>query len=54
VILNAVGQTEDGYTAFARANKLLNPKFPIAETIEFKSATTLDGAPSQPTSAPQV
>ena len=38
----------------ARARKLLNPKFRIAETIEFKSATTPDGAPIQPTSAPPV
>jgi Tfp pilus assembly protein PilF len=54
VMLNAVGKTEEGNTAFARASKLLNPKFRIAETIEFKSATTPDGAPIQPTSAPPV
>ena len=54
VMLNAVGKTEEGNTAFARARKLLNPKFRIAETIEFKSATTPDGAPIQPTSAPPV
>lgn len=54
VMLNAVGKTEEGNTAFARARKLLNPKFRIAETIEFKSATTPDGAPAQPTSAPPV
>jgi Tfp pilus assembly protein PilF len=54
VMLNAVGKTEEGNTAFARARKLLNPKFRIAETIEFKSATTPDGAPTQPTSAPPV
>jgi Tfp pilus assembly protein PilF len=54
VMLNAVGKTEEGNTAFARARKLLNPKFPIAETIEFKSATMPDGAPIQPTSAPPV
>ena len=54
VMLNAVGKTEEGNTAFARASKLLNPKFRIAETIEFKSATTPDGAPAQPTSAPPV
>ena len=54
VMLNAVGKTEEGNTAFARARKLLNPKFRIAETIELKSATTPDGAPTQPTSAPPV
>ena len=54
VMLNAVGQTEEGNKAFVRARKLLNPKFRIAETIEFKSATTPDGAPGQPTAAPQV
>ena len=54
VMLNAVGKTEEGNTAFARARKLLNPKFRIAETIEFKSATTPDGVPTQPTSAPPV
>ena len=54
VMLNAVGKTEEGNTAFARARKLLNPKFRIAETIELKSATTPDGAPIQPTSAPPV
>jgi len=54
VMLNAVGKTEEGNTAFARASKLLNPKFRIAETIEFKSTTTPDGAPTQPTSAPPV
>ena len=54
VMLNAVGQTEEGNKAFVRARKLLNPKFRIAETIEFKSATTPDGAPGQPASAPQV
>ena len=54
VMLNAVGKTEEGNTAFARARKLLNPKFRIAETIEFKSATTPDGSPIQPTSAPPV
>lgn len=54
VMLNAVGKTEEGNTAFARARKLLNPKFRIAETIEFKSATMPDGAPIQPTSAPPV
>ena len=54
VMLNAVGKTEEGDAAFARARKLLNPKFRIAETIEFRSATTPDGAPTQPTSAPPV
>ena len=54
VMLNAVGKTEEGNTAFARARKLLNPKFRIAETIERKSAPTPDGAPTQPTSAPPV
>ena len=54
VMLNAVGKTEEGNTVFARARKLLNPKFRIAETIEFKSATTPDGSPTQPTSAPPV
>lgn len=53
-MLNAVGKNEEGDAAFTRARKLLNPKFLIAETIEFKSATTPDGAPAQPTSAPPV
>ena len=53
-MLNTVGKTEKGNTAFTRARKLLNPKLRIAETIEFKSATTPDGAPAQPTSAPPV
>jgi tetratricopeptide (TPR) repeat protein len=54
VMLNAVGKNEEGDAAFTRARKLLNPKFLIAETIEFKSATTPDGAPAQPTAAPPV
>jgi hypothetical protein len=52
-MLNAGGKTEEGNTAFARARKLLNPKFRIAEAIEFKSATTPDGAPDRPAAAPQ-
>jgi len=53
VMLNAVGKTEEGDAAFSRARKLLNPKFRIAEAIEFKSATTPDGAPDRPAAAPQ-
>ena len=52
VILSAVGKQEEGSAAFARARKLLNPKLRIAESIEFKSATTPDGAPDRPTAAP--
>ena len=40
--------------AFNRARKLLNPKLRIAETIEFKCATTPDGAPDRPAAAPPV
>ncbi len=54
VMLNAVGKTEEGDAAFARARKLLNPKFRIAETIEFKSATTPAGSPDRPTAAHPV
>ena len=52
VILSAVGKQEEGSAAFQRARKLLNPKFRIAESIEFKSATTPDGAPDRPGAAP--
>ena len=52
VILSAVGKQEEGSAAFQRARKLLNPKLRIAETIEFKSATTPDGAPDRPDAAP--
>ena len=52
VILNAVGKQEEGSIAFIRARKLLNPKLRIAETIEFKSATTPDGPPDRPAAAP--
>ncbi|MBC8245311.1 MAG: tetratricopeptide repeat protein [Verrucomicrobia bacterium] len=52
VMLNAVGQTEEGNRAFTRARKLLNPKFRIAESIEFKSATTPGGAPDRPAATP--
>ena len=52
VMLNAVGKQEEGNSAFNRARKLLNPKLRIAESIEFKSATTPDGAPDRPTAAP--
>jgi superkiller protein 3 len=52
VILSAVGKQEEGSAAFQRARKLLNPKFRVAESIEFKSATTPDGAPARPDAAP--
>ena len=44
---------EEGRDAFDRARKLLNPKLRVAESIEFKSATTPDGEPARPTAAPQ-
>ena len=49
----AAGKAEKGRDAFDRARKLLNPKLRVAESIEFKSATTPDGAPARPTAAPQ-
>ena len=52
VILSAVGKQEEGTAVFQRARKLLNPKLRIAETIEFKSATTPGGAPDRPAAAP--
>ena len=52
VMYNAFGKAEEGREAFDRARKLLNPKLRVAESIEFKSATTPDGAPDRPTAAP--
>ena len=53
VMFNAFGKAEEGRDAFDRARKLLNPKLRVAESIEFKSATTPDGEPARPTAAPQ-
>jgi len=52
VMYNAFGKAEEGRDAFDRARKLLNPKLRVAESIEFKSAPTPDGAPDRPTAAP--